>query len=258
MVAQNIEDDNELFVSSVTEAVAYVALKRVPWLFLSRAEEKVRLLSYLNYLEGQRSIKVVILRNPNDSPDRTEYLRLLDSWTRSKIRTDAILKAHWALNQIVVNIVESSKLFIWVESGKVPLPFFSLGLSCDYRIAADNLVVENPAPTAGLVPDGAAAFFLSRILGPARSLDILLSSKDISAYELLRLGLVDKVQPYNRLKDVALETAKGFACKPLTAIFGTKKLVNHSYRNLREYLEFEGDQLIEILNLLGPDRNSRF
>ena len=156
----------------------------------------------------------------------------------------------------MLRIVDSDKFYISAQSGKVILPFFALGFACDYRIAADNLVVQNPAPKLGLIPKGAGAFFLTRMLGPAKAEEILLSSEDMNAYELLQLKLVSKVVPFNKLRSAALEEARKFSGKSGTSLSGVKRLVNHSLGDLKDYLGFENEQLVQILNVMKPKNKS--
>ena len=65
----------------------------------------------------------------------------------------------------------------------------------------------------------------------------------------MKLGLVDKVVPFNELRQAALEIAEDYARRPLRSIAGAKKLLNYSIRDLEEYLDFETRELGRII---GP------
>ena len=254
MVTQNIEQDNELFESKQYESVVSVSFKEVPMLWLSSLEKKEKLLSYFEQIECEPSIKALILHEPNASLDQKRYLELYDWWRGSKINSNAIRRIYNAIDQVILRIVDSNKFFVSAQSGKVILPFFTSNFACDYRIVADNLVVQNPAPKAGRIPNAAGAYFLTRILGPTKAEEILLSSEDIKAYELLRLKLVDKVASFNKLSSAALDIAKKFSSKSATSLVGVKRLVNYSLKDLRDYLGFENEQLIKILNKTKPKK----
>jgi len=252
MATQRYEEDNELFEAKQYEGVVFISLKEVPLLWMSSLEKKEELLCYLDRIECAPAIKALVLHEPNRSLSQDRYFELHDWWTKSKIDPDAVQRICRALDQFMLRIVDSDKFYISAQSGKVVLPFFTSSFACDYRIVADNLVVQNPAPKVGLIPKGAGAFFLTRMLGPAKAEEILLSSEDIKAYELLRLKLVNKVVPFNKLRSSALETARKFSGKSGTSLAGVKRLVNHSLKDLKDYLGFENEQLTQILNVMKP------
>ena len=164
--------------------------------------------------------------------------------------SDEILRMCNALDQIMLGIIESTKFFILAQSGITILPFFTSGFACDYRIVGDNFVVQNPMPKIGLFPKGAGAFFLTRIVGSAKAEEILLSDKDMDAYQLLQLKLADKIVPFSQLRYAALETARTFSGKSGASLTGVKRLVNYSLKDLKDYLEFENEQLLQILNTI--------
>ena len=141
------------------------------------------------------------------------------------------------------------QMVIHANSGKVLSLFLNVSLACDYRIIADNTVFQNPCLEIGMVPKGGGAFFLSKMLGISKAYEILLCEKDITAEEALKLGLVDKVVPFNELRQAALEIAEDYARRPLRSIAGAKKLLNYSIRDLEEYLDFETRELGRII---GP------
>jgi len=71
----------------------------------------------------------------------------------------------------------------------------------------------------------------------------MLSEVDITAGEALKLGLVDEIVAFNELRDAAFKVAEDFARKPSRSLRCCKWLLNFSFKELREYLEFETDEL---------------
>jgi len=255
MVRQNIEQDNELFKSTQHAEVVLVHFKAVSMEWLSNLDKKDKLLSFLQHISYHANIKVVVLLGPNHSCEETDFFALCKAWSESSMDSDAIYRTYNAIDQIMLNIMESSKLFISAHSGKVIFPLFSLTFACDVRIVADNYVVQNPEPKIGSIPKGAGAFFLPRFLGPSKAIDILLSSENIVAYDLLRMKLVDRVVPIDKLKGTAFEIAHHFACQPTTSLVAAKRLVNYSLKDLKQYLEYENEQLFCILNKHSIDHH---
>jgi len=103
-----------------------------------------------------------------------------------------------------------------------------------------------------LAPKGGGAFFLSKILGVSRAYKIMLAEEDITADDALKLGLVDEVVLLKELRNAALMVAEQFARKPARSLRCCKRLLNFSLKDLREYLEFETQ---ELANLIGPYGN---
>ena len=118
-------------------------------------------------------------------------------------------------------------------------------------LKADNTVFQNPCLEYGLVPKGGGAFFLSKILGTGGAYRIMLSEEDITAGEALKLGLVDEIVAFNELRDAAFKVAEDFARKPSRSLRCCKRLLNFSFKELREYLEFETDELTKMIGPFG-------
>ena len=249
MATQHLEQDTELFETKQYDDIIFVSFKEISLLWLSSLEKKQQFLSYFDRIERVPSIKAVILYETHSPQDQKSYSELYDLFAQSNIDSDAIIRMCNALDQIMLSIIESTKLYILAQSGRILLPIFTTGFACDYRIVGDNLVVYNITPEIGLPPKGAGGFFLPRIVGPARTEEILLSGEDMNTAQLLRLKLVDRVVPSDKLKEAALETAKNYTGQTGESLAGVKRLVNYSLKDLKSYLEYENEQLIHLLNL---------
>ncbi len=70
---------------------------------------------------------------------------------------------------------------------------FSLALACDIRIAADGAFFAPAYGRIGASPDGGMTYFLPRVVGPAKALELLLDDPNMSAADALRDGLVSEV-----------------------------------------------------------------
>ena len=147
-----------------------------------------------------------------------------------------------------MEIVHLDKIVIHANSGNVISLLFNLSLACDYRIAADNTTFQNLYLDVGLLPMGGGAFFLSRRLGRGKSYDVLLNQKEISAVEAMRLGIVEKIVPSDKLEMFTLKIAHRFAKKPAHSLTGIKRLLNYSLFGLKEYLEFENAELLRTIH----------
>ena len=129
-----------------------------------------------------------------------------------------------------------------------------MSLACDYRIVADNTIFMNTFLKQGMAPKGGEAYFLGKRLGHSKAFELLLSDKAATARQALELGIVNKVAPFSELEALALERAKYFAQYPAGSLATMKKLLNYSTKDLADYLEFENQALMHIIDPM-PEPN---
>jgi 2-(1,2-epoxy-1,2-dihydrophenyl)acetyl-CoA isomerase len=117
----------------------------------------------------------------------------------------------------------------------------ALALACDLRVASGDAWFTMGFVRIGLVPDSGAAHFLPRIVGAARALELSITGDRVDAETALRIGLVTRVVPGDRLRDETLELATRLAAMPTTAIALTKTLLRDaSALSLEDTLALEG------------------
>jgi 2-(1,2-epoxy-1,2-dihydrophenyl)acetyl-CoA isomerase len=116
---------------------------------------------------------------------------------------------------------------------------FSFALACDIRIASENARFTNAFVRMGLIPDNGMTYFLSRLVGLARALEIMYTCEKISAAEAERIGLVNRIVPHDDLMKVTMDLAQRIAEAAPMALEMTKQT---TMRALNTDLE----QLIEI------------
>jgi enoyl-CoA hydratase/carnithine racemase len=91
-----------------------------------------------------------------------------------------------------------------------------LAVVCDLRFAAAGAKLTTAFARRGLIAEHGLSWTLTRLLGPARALDLLLSARVVTAEEALGIGLVDRVVPAGEALDAALAYAQDLAehCSP--------------------------------------------
>ncbi|MDQ5873976.1 MAG: enoyl-CoA hydratase-related protein [Actinomycetota bacterium] len=116
----------------------------------------------------------------------------------------------------------------------------SVALACDFRVASERASLSFAFARVGLVPDSGATWFLARMLGPARALELALSSPALSSADALELGLVNEVVPADEFRGRLEAVAAGLAHGPTTALALTKGLIEAAVSHtLDEQLEAE-------------------
>jgi 2-(1,2-epoxy-1,2-dihydrophenyl)acetyl-CoA isomerase len=117
-----------------------------------------------------------------------------------------------------------------------------IGLLCaaDLVIAAASARFTLAYTRVGLTPDGGSTFFLPRILGTRRALELMLTNRTLSAAEALDWGLASEVVPDEQLAERATVLARGLADGPTAAFAGVKRLLAGSAgESLEAQLEHE-------------------
>jgi 2-(1,2-epoxy-1,2-dihydrophenyl)acetyl-CoA isomerase len=116
----------------------------------------------------------------------------------------------------------------------------SLALACDIRICSESASLVCAYGRIGASPDGGLTWFLPRMLGTGRAMEILLEDPDLSAWRALSLGLVSEVVSPEELVPRARETATRLAAKSPYYVKQVKELVHRSTdRTLAEHLDHE-------------------
>ena len=146
---------------------------------------------------------------------------------------------------VVTAIRNSKKPVIGSINGVAAGGGANLALACDVRIASDKASLMQSFNRIGLHPDWGGTYFLPRLVGPAKALELMWGAEQIGAEEAFRLGLFNKVVPHDQLTFATLEFAQMLASKPALSLALTKRAVYESMdRSLGEMLDFELDAQI--------------
>jgi enoyl-CoA hydratase/carnithine racemase len=101
-----------------------------------------------------------------------------------------------------------------------------LALACDLRIAAEGTQLALPETRLGLVPDVGGTTRLTRLVGPGRARQLILTGRPVEAAIAERWGLVNEVAPADQLLDRGLALAADIAgCAPL-AISAARRIID--------------------------------
>ena len=101
----------------------------------------------------------------------------------------------------------------------------NLALACDLRIMSDAASIGQTFTRIGLHPDWGGTYFLPRLVGEARALELMWSGRMVAAEEALAIGLVHRVAPADRFWDEALAWARQLAAAPPLAVARIKRAV---------------------------------
>lgn len=115
-----------------------------------------------------------------------------------------------------------------------------LAMSCDITIASTNAVFGQPEVNLGLIPGAGGTQRLTRIVGKSRAMQIILTGKSISAKDALRIGLVCKIVPTQKLMKEVKKIANEIASKPAISVRSAKKAILQAHESTLDIgLEYE-------------------
>jgi enoyl-CoA hydratase/3-hydroxyacyl-CoA dehydrogenase len=101
-----------------------------------------------------------------------------------------------------------------------------LALACDFRVAAEHAELGSPEINLGLIPGWGGTQRLVRIIGLARAKELVMLGNRLKADEALKIGLVNKVVHYEKLKDEVRTMAQKLAEGPPIAMKYAKHALN--------------------------------
>ena len=104
-----------------------------------------------------------------------------------------------------------------------------LALACDMIVASETARFGQPEVTIGVIPGGGGTQRLTRAVGKALAMEMVLNNRTLSAAEALQYGLVNRVVPAELLLDQSLALAAEIAARAPLAVAAGKQAVNQAY-----------------------------
>ena len=104
-----------------------------------------------------------------------------------------------------------------------------LAMACDLIVAGDDAQFGQPEIRIGVMPGAGGTQRLTRAIGKARAMELILTGRSIDAREAERLGLVTRVVPAEATLESALALAAQIAAMPPLAVAAAKRAINEAY-----------------------------
>lgn len=229
----------EHILLSRSEGIGTLTLNRPDKLNAFAGTMRQELADALLELEKDPSVRVVVITGAGRGfcagADVGYMAQLVKE--RDTIAMAALVEAG---RRVVTTIRDSGKPVIGSINGVAAGGGANLALACDLRIASDRASLGQTFNRIGLHPDWGGTYFLPRLVGPAKALELFWTAEIIDATECLRLGLFNRVVPHERLEEETLAFARMLAAKPALAISLAKRAVYRSPgRTLPEMLDYE-------------------
>ncbi|MDQ0347298.1 enoyl-CoA hydratase [Ancylobacter vacuolatus] len=115
-----------------------------------------------------------------------------------------------------------------------------IAMMCDILLAADNARFGQPEIQLGIIPGAGGSQRLTRAVGKAKAMEMILTGRTLTAEEADRYGLVSRVVPLAELKAEAMKVADTIADLSLPSVMMAKESVNRAFESsLSEGIRFE-------------------
>ena len=133
---------------------------------------------------------------------------------------------------LYAGFLKVAKPIIAAVNGPAAGAGFTLAMMCDLRFVAEGAIMTTVFSKRGLIAEHGSSWILPRLVGPSRALDLLWSSRRVSAEEALRIGLADRVCPADSLVAAVQEYVEDLAANVAPRSLATIK--SQVYRHLAE------------------------
>jgi 2-(1,2-epoxy-1,2-dihydrophenyl)acetyl-CoA isomerase len=162
--------------------------------------------------------------------------------------------------RVVTLLHEMPKPVVAMINGPASGAGMSLALACDIRIASDHATFTQNFVHAGLHPDWGTTYFLPRLIGTGRALELMWTGRRVEAEEAEEIGLVQMVVPHPHLREHTARFARRLAKAPVTALRLIKMAVLNSLQfDIDGMFDFEVEAQQQCWEALGSaDRMRSF
>jgi 2-(1,2-epoxy-1,2-dihydrophenyl)acetyl-CoA isomerase len=147
------------------------------------------------------------------------------------------------LHTAIAHFVRMDQPVIAAVNGTAAGAGVGLVAMADMAIAAESAKFSLAYTGVGLTPDGSTSFFLPRVIGQKRAMELILTNRAISAAEALDWGLVNSVVADSDVVTAALKLAERLATGPLRAFGKSKRLIAESSGALESHLTLESQTI---------------
>jgi enoyl-CoA hydratase len=163
--------------------------------------------------------------------------------------------------QTPTSLVAGGRFEAWDRIAAIGLPLiaavrgFALGggcelaMACDMIVAAEDATFGQPEIRLGVMPGAGGTQRLTRAIGKARSMELILTGRTMSAQEADAHGLITRVVPAEATVDAALELAARVAAMPPLAIRAAKaSILDAAERSLGDGLTREREAFFRLFD----------
>jgi len=153
----------------------------------------------------------------------------------------------WHLHAAITYMLELKLPVIVGINGVTAGAGMGLCLAADLAIAAESAVFTMAYTGIGATPDGSSTYFLPRLIGTRRAMELALTNRQLTAKEALDWGMINAVVPDTELPGELDKMAQRLSRGPTRAYGNTRRLIRESSNtSLATQLENEANSIVAM------------
>jgi len=203
-----------------SEGIATIVLNQPEKLNVFSHRMMDELLKVLSDAGSDVSVRVVVLTAHGDIFSAGVDIRehFLESINKRKRGELNVALQDFFSKKGVAAIMNLGKPMIAAVNGPAVGLGCTICLACDFRIASEKARLGFGFVRLGVIPEFGSTYFLPRLIGIGRSLELLYTGRMVDAQEAKEMGLVNKVVPSDRLMEATYQIAQTIAAAPPIAV----------------------------------------
>lgn len=206
-----VEKEGPLALVTINRPEVRNALDTVTWLEFDRLVDE---------LEEDAQVRVIIITGAGEKAFAAgadiKSLRERSMYETFRGQSQRALSRWEAMDKVTIAAINGFALGGGCE----------LALACDMRIASDKAVLGQPELNLAILPGAGGTQRLTRLVGPGKAKEMILTGDLLKAQEALSIGLVNKVVPAGELLSSAREMAGKILAKGPLAVKFAKTVIN--------------------------------
>ncbi|MFO7634280.1 MAG: enoyl-CoA hydratase-related protein [Caldilinea sp.] len=229
----------QTIIYSTEDAVALIRMNRVERRNAFTPEMLSELNDAFRHAEQDPAVRAIVLTGEGPTFSAGQDLSIFTGAVDAANVREAI-KSYY--KPLILRMVTMPKIIIGAINGGAAGAGASLALACDLRIMAEDSYILQAFSNIGLVPDAGSTWFMSRMIGYSRALQLCIEAERVMAPRCLQLGLCNQVVAGSFLMHKTMEWAQTLAARPTKALGWTKQALNGSlHSSLEAAIDYEAD-----------------
>lgn len=197
---------------------------------------------HLEEARNDSAVRVVVVTGKGDTFCSGGDIR---DMAEGKLKSWDMKNFLWeGVHRIVLTLEDLDKPVIAAVNGAAMGAGMDMAIMCDLRVCSERARLAESYIMMGLVPGDGGAYFLPRLVGTSKALELLWTGAVLTAKEALKLGLVNRVVEHDLLMDETMRLAETIAAKPPLAVRMMKRAVYQAQTSsLRAHLDYISSQI---------------
>ncbi|MEE9557258.1 MAG: enoyl-CoA hydratase/isomerase family protein [Candidatus Adiutricales bacterium] len=231
----------ETIIVEKTENIEIIRLNRPQTLNAWNQQMGLEVTEALTDARNDRDVKVVILTGNGRGFSSGADMSSLAKIAENSVPAEGLVNSGPSIVSVALQMRTLEKPIIGAINGTTAGGGFGIALACDIRIASDRAEFTQVFVRRGLVPDVGSTFFLPKLLGTEKALELIFTGDMIDAEKAVEMGLVSRMVPHDELMNESMKLAGRIASGPPIAMGLAKRAVYLGYASsdLPAHLDFE-------------------